>query len=190
MNIERMLILADHLKTVPHTEAWPLTSGPALSGFNMAHYICGTSACIAGWACELFGPIERYVSDIYGWASFKLDLDEKAAKDLFLNDNSFVSKGKDLASIEPMEAVDAILRMARQEVARLIWIEDVSPFGGLHIVIEDLNIDDESIQMCLDSGGLSPAERGVALYLLRLDEAGRQSLLVEAGQAQWGDFDG
>jgi hypothetical protein len=121
-------------------------------------------------------------------AMLKLGLDPKDAGNLFLNNNGFVSMDRDLPYIEPPEAVDAILRMVRAKVVRLLRLGAVSPFGGLHIVIEDLNIDDESIRMCLDRPGLSPDERGVALYMLRLDENGRQDLLIKAGQAQWGEF--
>ena len=47
MNIERMLILADHLKTVPHAPEGSINTGPGdVSRFNMNHYICGTAACI------------------------------------------------------------------------------------------------------------------------------------------------
>ena len=42
--------------------------------------------------------------------------------------------------------------------------------------------------MYLDSPGLSSDERGVALFMLRLDENGRQDLLIKAGKAQWGEF--
>jgi hypothetical protein len=190
MNIERMLILADHLKTVPHAPEGSINTGPGdVSRFNMNHYICGTTACIAGWACELFCPNgSADVSGIHSMAMLKLGLDPKDAGNLFLNNNGFVSMDRDLPYIEPPEAVDAILRMVRAKVVRLLRLGAVSPFGGLHIVIEDLNIDDESIRMCLDRPGLSPDERGVALYMLRLDENGRQDLLIKAGQAQWGEF--
>lgn len=64
-----------------------------------------------------------------------------------------------------------------QAIGRLI----VTPGqGGLHIVIEDGNIEDDDIQWCLDNTIKTEKVREIANYLLSLNPLARLSALYKA----------
>lgn len=53
----------------------------------------------------------------------------------------------------------------------------VHAFGPLHIVVEDLNVDDENLRACMRLPECTGVHMTVAEYLLTLDEDERYDLL-------------
>jgi hypothetical protein len=86
MNTERILKLADVIEAQPHTDI------EAESGFTMLSYshVCGTPACIAGWAYWLeTGKAIRVEQDVSVEAGALLDLGPSKQNQLFMPDFSW-----------------------------------------------------------------------------------------------------
>jgi len=47
-------------------------------------------------------------------------------------------------------------------------LNEVDPFGGCHIVVEDWNMEDEHIQYCIDNSSTTDTEREIMRDLLKL----------------------
>lgn len=73
---------------------------------------CGTLACIAGWTCLLFEPLQN---PNFGLAQALLDLDYPTANSLFWGDR------RDLEKITSAEAVSTLRHLARS--GRVRWDE-------------------------------------------------------------------
>jgi hypothetical protein len=70
------------------------------------------------------------------------------------------------------------------DTARL-WSEafaEADPFGPLHVVVDDWNLDDENIQSCLDQTDPEPSEieRDLCLKLLEMTEGERWACAILA----------
>ena len=54
----------------------------------------------------------------------------------------------------------------------------VSPFGGLHIVVADWNIEDDNLEWCMERDDLSDAEKLAAKAMLALSVEQRAAALA------------
>lgn len=119
MNRERMLQLADALE-----------QGPLPVKFNMKYYAAnklgaplawhvgepipfGTTCCIGGLACLMFGEPGQLAWGLVAGPLLGLTSDQQER--LFENDKLYVSKRANLEKITREEAVAAIRRMVKEE---------------------------------------------------------------------------
>lgn len=65
-----------------------------------------------------------------------------------------------------------------QEMVERIRAAD--PYGALHIVIDDLNLDDDSILSCLADKNITNDEAALARDLLKLSDENRDAVFMEA----------
>lgn len=114
MNKERMLKLADALERSRLGVRFNMRSlcsdGDAVVGDQLE---CGTSCCIAGMACLMFGGRGCAFSGTV--ARSLLDLNSDQANRLFYNSRLYVSPKEEWRDITKKEAVAAIRRMVREE---------------------------------------------------------------------------
>lgn len=72
------------------------------------------------------------------------------------------------------------------EVGHAAWLAtQIDPFGPFHVVVEDMNTDDENIEFYLSNTETSAFERVFGECLLALSEAERISALALA-EGYWG----
>lgn len=142
MNVKRMLKLADEIE---HGDKQLKRRGVY---FNMSEFVstrngysarveskfeCGTTACIAGAACILFGKVGDPI--VASLAGELLDLNQRQRARLFLNHDRYVSRSRhfvDLSKISALKAVRAIRRMVKEE-----GHDEIHVFGSLHSEFTD-----------------------------------------------------
>ena len=91
MNVERIRALAEHIESLPTVGmTWDDAQRQAYCQRTYAH-LCGTPACIAGWAVHLFGDAEGNGEP--GEAGALLGLEPDAAAMLFHGD-PFNARGR------------------------------------------------------------------------------------------------
>lgn len=121
MNRERMLELAlelEHPKRLKvkfdmsdFIETYPAPYNHNVSDEN--RFSCGTSACIGGHACLMFGENgERIGEDL---AKKLLDLNQDQTNRLFYNTDKYITKRTDFDKITRKQAAAAIRRMVAEE---------------------------------------------------------------------------
>jgi hypothetical protein len=60
-------------------------------------------------------------------------------------------------------------------------IQNADPFGALHIVISDLNTDDENIWCCARRPDATDDEKQICCALLEMSEDEREPFLISCG---------
>lgn len=116
MNVERILQLADVIEKTPHRLRYSETmKWRRLSGFNMSNWHCGTTGCIAGWACDVFGNGNEpfYTDEIQFDAAVLLGLPHHIADDLFVPTDGA------LTDIKPKHAANVLRHLA--ETGEVDW---------------------------------------------------------------------
>jgi hypothetical protein len=68
---------------------------------------------------------------------------------------------------------------SREHLAKLC--RDADPFGEAHVVIADLNVDDENLTHLAHNKLATADEREMALGLLAMPENDREPFLLECG---------
>lgn len=113
MNTKRMLELANHLRIIPHEHIDNSDiEDEKLETFNMAFFRCGSAACIAGWACGLWGSPNAL--NITRRAAGILDLDHEVANGLFMPRLGYFTE-RDYQDIEPEEAALVLEEMVNNK---------------------------------------------------------------------------
>lgn len=82
MNTERLLELAAHIETLPHSPITVKSWEDKPTAFNMGTWHCGAVCCIGGWAEALFIHNKRH-RDGSSTAAWALGLDELIGEQLF-----------------------------------------------------------------------------------------------------------
>ena len=115
MNTERLLILASHVRELPHSKTnspeFELISHGELEGFDMrfvaAKTECGTVGCLAGYTCMLFAKGKQLSIAL---ATGLLELTKQESERLF--SPTTPNSDSDWNEITPVKAADACLQLA------------------------------------------------------------------------------
>ena len=127
MNIERCLILADHIEKCEHyAGSVPRNAGTTTFQMNRYRFQCGSPACIGGHACTLFDVDRLYTNDsLFETARRVLSLTHEDAQMLFepFVALPFIERTEILGKISPKMAADTIRDFVKTGI--VVWTQTI-----------------------------------------------------------------